>query len=488
MVKLLKLTKKEKLLKMKVSIRLNLTKSTNKLLLRYNTFEKVSYDKYFMASLIQNAQEEDKVLSIINELTGKGSLNSHFKKLYQEMRILSKEEIMEILKNSLYPIQKIEEYTYTYIPILDISIFNQKTIVGNIANDVNFPRMLVDENGTYISHTFTENEPIGKMDTYEVILSDETIMVKIRNEFFEISIHDFQSIIIKDDIDLSSYHGNIYQSIEGDHWIQLGKSTYNNIITCKDYYYDNGDHMAIYNDNVKRSSIAYSWGIFWIREKIHRYQDSSNRQICEDVANTLMNSGKINEFKTSTIIDILKNISRDKQQEIVNYILKRKESKDLAKVGLILISKGYEKGWSEDAFLSFYKFKENTSHLISLYKINPTYDFSINDLIEISKSNKIVLIDDHNKIVKRYYSDCDLIKNRIKTLIGDIVLSGTREKEKSLVIDEASKKFRKSANELIGHYKNDINKMDLNSLKQFEKRVEKFVDEHKVVYDRLQSQ
>ena len=64
---------------MKVKVRLYLPKSNNKLTLRYNTYEKVSYDKYFIASLINNIENRFQVYDLIDQVTGKGSLNTHFK-------------------------------------------------------------------------------------------------------------------------------------------------------------------------------------------------------------------------------------------------------------------------------------------------------------------------------------------------------------------------------------------------------------------------
>lgn len=471
---------------MRVKIHLNLPMAKNKITLRYNTFEKVSYDKFFIASLISNTDTQSKAFEIIDEMTGNGSLNEHFKKVYAEMIMLSSNEIESILRNSLYPIQKIDEFIYIYIPKVNISIFGGQVFTGNIADNDVFIQQLVEEGGTYVSHKTELNEPESKPDYYEAILSDDKIEISFYKKFYRISIDDFLSSIIKDDFDISSYHGHINQSLIGDGWIQLNKSTYNNIVNSRDYYFDNGDHIAILNDNAKKSSLAYSWGLYWVKEKTYLYNDSTNQKMSEKIAEVLLQSGRINEFKTKTILDILKNISRDRQQEIVNYILNRKESKEIAKVGFILINKGYEKGWSVDALKSFYKFKEDTNQLIILYKVNPNTGFNINDLLDIYKSNKTVLIDDHLNQINDYYNDCEAIKTRITEKVGKIALSGSRENEKSLIMDEATKKFRKSANEILGHFKKDINKMNLNELKQFEKQIDNFDDEFKIVYKRLQ--
>jgi len=473
---------------MRVSIRLNLPKAINKLTIIYNTFEKVSYDKFFIASLISNTQSQFKAFEIIDEMTGNGSLNDHFKKVYTEMIELSPNEIETILKDSLYPIQKIEEFTYAYIPMVNISIFGGNVVIGNIAETKFFAQQLVEKGGTYISHNFDIKEPVSKPDYYEVNLSNEIIEIGFNKDFYRISNEDFVSSIIKDDIDFTSFQGNLSQSLQGNGWIQLSRSTFNNIASTKDFYYDNGDHIAIYNDNAKRTSFAYSWGLYWVKEKTYLFQDSANQKMCEKIAEVLLQSGRINEFKTKTILDILKNISRDKQQEIVNYILKRKESKEIAKVGLILISKGYEKGWSEDAMKSFYKFKENINQLMMLYKVHPDMGFALNDILDIYKTDKTILTDEHLNQTKEYFSNCESIKNRIKNLVGGIVLSGSRENEKSMIVDKDTKRFRKSANDIIGHFKRDINKMDLNALKQFEREIERFNDEFKEVYKRLQEE
>jgi len=132
-----------------VSIRLNLPKARNTLTVRYNTFEKVSYDRYVIASLISRTRDEESAMIIINALTGNGSLNNHFKKIYLEMKKLSSKEIASILKDSLYPIQKIEELSYIYIPILNVSIFQNRLYRNNIANIEYFAQQLIDQKSSY---------------------------------------------------------------------------------------------------------------------------------------------------------------------------------------------------------------------------------------------------------------------------------------------------------------------------------------------------
>lgn len=470
-----------------VKVRLFLPKANNRLILKYKTYEKVSYDKYFISSLIKNAKEKDEIYILIDEVTGKGSLNEHFKKTYDEMKNLNQNDIEAILNESLYPVLKIQDYYFQYIPMLNISLFNNKVIQGNIVDDDLFAKTLVDKDGTYVDHEFIQSEPILKGDTYIVSLTDEKIQIEFHKKYYNIDQSDFNNIVERDEIDLKNYKGTISNEMEGSNWLQLTRSNFNNIINSKDFYYENGNHFAIYNEFVKESIIANNWGLLWVRELTYRYNESINKDICEKVAEVLMKSGKVNEFKTKSLIDILKNISRDYQQKIINYVLKRKDSKELALIGLVLIDKGYEKGWNEEAFNSFYKFKENSKHLINLYKINHKYDYSIDDLLEIYKNDKILLKRDHLSLIKNYYSDCDLLKENIQKKVGEISVSGIRQNLGKMPLDDDVKKLRKYLNNIMAHFDRNIEDKNLEQLKQFSNRVNDFYDLYKIVKNKWEN-
>lgn len=456
-----------------VNLRLNLPKASNKLILRYNTFEKVSYDKYFIASLLSETRDKRKADKLIDELTGKGSLNNHFKTLYEEVKELSKGEVDSIIRDSLYPIQKIEEHRYLYIPMLNISIYKGRVSLGDLKDDVNFPKQLVEEGGTYLSHSYETNETKTKEDNYAANLTDERIEIKIENKFYYIQQHHFQEIIVKEDFNLRSYTGQIHEVMNGSNWMQLTKSTLNNILNTNDFYYDKeGNHVGIYNDNAKKTTIAYRWGLYWFKENTYRYQDSSSKDICERAANVLMSSGRINEIKNRTLLDILKNVNRDLEQEIINYVLSKKDVKELALNGLQLIDKGYEKGWNERAIESFYKFHETPKQLILIYKANNELNYTIDDLLTLNKNDMTILSAKHQKQVEEYYQNYDQILTNIKDKIATIIMSGIRENIKRMTLDDNSKKLRKFLN-TIAHYEKDIKDKNLNQLIQYENTIDK---------------
>ncbi len=457
---------------MKVTVSLNLPKAYNKLEVRYNTFEKVAYDQYFIASLVRHSKSEDKAFSLIDELTGKGSLNYHFKKIYEEIIKLSNDEIDSILKDSLFPVQKIDTFRYMYIPLLDISVFDKNIIDGNLKNDELFPKQLVSENGAYVAHAYMENEQITKQDIYEVNLEEHKTEIRIHNQFFSINPTVFQKIVNKEDLDLSQYNGIVHQSIQGNDWFQLNKSSYNNIINSTDFYYENGNHFGIFNNFVRESHIAYIWGIYWVKENSHYYNHPSSKDVCEKAVKKLLESGRINEFKTKSLLLMLNNINRDLQQETINYVLKRKDSKELASIAFILIDKGYEKGWSNEAFQSLYKFYDSNKQLTKLYEINSEFDYSLEDLLTIDRFNKAKLIDKHKNIVNEHYSKCEDIRNEIVRKIGVVMSSGIREQLKDIKSTDDSKKLKKLITNNGAHNKKNIQAMSLNQLIQYSKTID----------------
>jgi len=451
-----------------VNVRLNLPKVYQKLTLWYNTFEKVSYDKYFMASVLSHTKNHDEVIKLIDQISGNGSLNEHFQKLYKEINSLGDQELKNIIKDSLYPIVKYEPHNFLYMPLVNVSLFQKKTYHGDLKNDSLFLYQLMDEGGTYIKHEYEIGETKMNPDNYLVNILDSKIEVKIDKTFHEIDPTEFASHVVKDIINTEEYKGIIHSDMIGEDWIQLTKSSFNNIKDTRDYYYENGDHIGIFAESAKKTIIAHKWGIYWIKEITYKYQDLKNSDLCEKVANHLMESGRINEIKNKTIIDILKNINRDKQQEIINHILSKKDVKELALNGLFLIDKGFEKGWNIRAIEAFYKYHETEKQLLSIYKIDSTLEYTIDDLNKINKVDREILIDPHKQLVIEYKKNVKEIKKSIDLKSGTMLNSGIRENMKQMKSDDDTKKLKKLLNN-IAHNKKDYNDKNLEELIIYEK-------------------
>lgn len=455
-----------------VIVRLNLPKIVNKVILHYNTFEKVSYDRYLMASIISNSKNEDSIYSVIDTITGNGSLNEHFEKLYLEMSLLSKKEIESILSDSLYPIQKIDTITYDYISLLNVSLFNKSIHLGDLKNDSFFPKYLVPETGTYIKHETADGMNISKPNSYKVKIDDNGISILINNEYIKTSESALTSIIEKEDLNITTYKGSVRSNFVGDDWYQLTNLKWNSLKEHKDYFYHGGDYFSIENEYVNKTEIAFVLGIYWYKQTQYRYTKDTNIEILEMVAKTLIETGRINEFKTKSLLEIMKNLKREDQKMMVNYVLTNKDSKELALLGLLLIDKGFEKGWSDSAFTSLYKHRETDKHLISLYRVNSTYNYPIEEMVSIDKLDKNILSEQHKSLVSDYYNDYTKIEKTINQKIGEIVSSGIRERIGKNPLDDDSKQLRKFINDKIAHTDSNIKNKTLNQLKQYETTID----------------
>jgi hypothetical protein len=123
----------------------------------------------------------------------------------------------------------------------------------------------MDEGGTYIKHEYEIGETKMNPDNYLVNILDSKIEVKIDKTFHEIDPTEFASHVVKDIINTEEYKGIIHSDMIGEDWIQLTKSSFNNIKDTRDNYYENGDHIGIFAESAKKTIIAHKWGIYWIK-------------------------------------------------------------------------------------------------------------------------------------------------------------------------------------------------------------------------------
>ena len=145
---------------LQVSLKLKLSKQIKKIKVTYNTFEKATYDEYLICSLALRTlpekdipvkesfgkkivrfftdeptpnQRERTVFEYINDITGEGSLNKHFKNIYNKVKDFSAEQLTKIMENSMIPTLKIDDKNrYEYYPQLDISVFNRRIYKGDL--------------------------------------------------------------------------------------------------------------------------------------------------------------------------------------------------------------------------------------------------------------------------------------------------------------------------------------------------------------------
>lgn len=175
----------------------------------------------------------------------------------------------------------------------------------------------------------------------------------------------------------------------------------------------------------------------------------------------LIKSKNINEFKTRSLINILAAVSDKTAQKVVQYILGRKESKEIAEVGLRLIKEGLEKGWEVDVLKSIKK-NSPKSEIKYLYKINNDLGYELEDILTI---DDIDLAEADLMRKRAYVSQRENLIKEMNLMVGDIMNSGVREKMKSLKTkDNVYKALNEFIKEYSAHNRNDYETMSLEKL------------------------
>ena len=113
---------------LQVSLKLRLSKQIKRIKVKYNTFEKATYDEYLICSLALRTfgefNQDKKVFEYIDDITGEGSLNKHFKNIYARAKTFSAEQLSKIMENSMIPTLKIDDRNrYEYYPQINVSVF-----------------------------------------------------------------------------------------------------------------------------------------------------------------------------------------------------------------------------------------------------------------------------------------------------------------------------------------------------------------------------
>ena len=133
---------------LQVSLKLKLSKQIKKIKVKYNTFEKATYDEYLIASLVLRTtgkiNGEKNAFEYIDDITGEGSLNAHFKNIYNRLKSFSEEKLNKIMESSMIPTLKIDEKNrYGYYPQLNVSIFNGKIYQGDLGEYSNLKEIIM---------------------------------------------------------------------------------------------------------------------------------------------------------------------------------------------------------------------------------------------------------------------------------------------------------------------------------------------------------
>lgn len=451
-------------------VALSLPNKFYRVTLKYDTFEKATYDAYLVASLVANTKKKSDAMKYIDEITGNGSLNQHFKKLYEEISHMSDKQVEGILKDSLYPVTKIDKsHHFKYYKMFDATRMDNKVYPGNLENNSELASMLMpkDVDAKFLSIEFESEDGTVKKDNYNAIFSEKEISVDLdNNQYYPISKDDFLTVF-ENDTELSSeYMPKVGHTITNGNWNVLTKDVVNTWGKDRFFYKDELGNLAVLqSDCIKVTEVINVFDLYFYKETRYNFT-VANKQQCEEAVNYLVLSKFINEYKTKSLIALLSVINEQTAQSVIQFVLGRKDSKEISDFGLKLIKSGLEKGWKKETLQSIKKFTPQNDFQY-LYRLDHSLDFSISDILNIDDADLV----DADRIRKRtYLSERENIIKVIKYMLGDMTASGVRQKLKSLQKDAVVNSVKVFLNEYQGHNDGELETM---SLEQLKKEIEK---------------
>ncbi|MDE6241237.1 MAG: hypothetical protein K2M08_02315 [Anaeroplasmataceae bacterium] len=462
-------------MKLQAKLQLNLQSISNTIVVSYNTYEKASFDQYLAVSVVSNTSITSRAEKYIDDITGKGSLNAHFKKMIQRAQKFDDDTKRKILDSSLYPTVKIDKSNhYTYYPDFNVSIFNKRHFKGDLKKKSQEDMqkiLLMDED--VIDIDYDKKEHFQK-DMYLVEFDDFKIKINLFNEWYELKDSRFQDLISYDIEGIERYEGSVSTDADGEGWVILSNSALNNLINMSHFFYNReGNHIGILTDYLKLTKIIKVYGLYFYKEKICSF-DKKNSELCNETLKYLIKTNSINEIKTKTLLKILEVVENISSQQVINYILDRKESKELALFGLSLLKKGLEIGWTNTTLKQFKAFC-SMNDLNTLYRVAPEIGYSPIELTKIDDN----LLNEQDKIIKEeYLNNRNKMIDEIDRKVGAITNSGIRERAKKVNSSEFTKKFNNKLKTMLAHKKDDIKNYSDDKLKNYYEEVVVFYEDY----------
>lgn len=414
-------------------VSLSLPNKFYRTILKYDTFQKATYDSYIIACLIQNAKTKKEAMEYIDEVTGNGSLNPHFKKLYDEISEFTPEQVDGIIRNSLFPVTMVEKGHFKYYEMFDATRFNDKVYDGNLRYQEEFlkQRLLPKEDGIkFLSLEFEEGDGTVKKDTYDAVFSDTGITVNLdNNQYYPISKEDFYKVYEVENLDLSEYNGVVGSQITSGQWYVLTQNVLDSFKKDQFSYRDkNGNYAVILSEYIKVTEVISVFDLHFYKETKYEFT-KANKEIIEEAVKQLMDNGWANNYKVKSLVRMLYFINDEIAKSVVEYVLKRKDSKEVAEFGMKIIKSGFVKGWPKEVLLSI-KRSVVPSDYKYLYLIDSDLGFVVEDFLDIDDAD---LVEIHRLQKKAYLQERNNLIKDITMWLGEICsVSGIRERSKKL--------------------------------------------------------
>ncbi len=439
----------------KIKLRLNLNKVNTKIEVRYNTFEKATFDQYLMGCLFLNSTP-DSAEQYIDEITGEGSLNEHFKKLYDEISELENDTVKNIVNSSLYPTIKIDESAYyTYYPELNISFYRGKKYDGDFKDKVIENPKLITNAENIIRITPLQGQVKNSQESYDVEFQKDSAILYIDNARVEVSRDFLSSHIVLAHIDYYAIERmiNFYEIDENNKWIILDQSLINSVVR---------NNLGFFNNNKEYCFIKeYFASVIRFGEydqiKLYSniiYRYDSHGDIANDVAKYLVSNKQLRGISDTLAFNLLHTGVEDTlQQNIINerFLLNNNPNYINEAMNLIKYNNVIE-GWGNDILMRIIN-KQNNELLRKIYKYYPDLKYEYEHLIRIPKEE---LRTTDAEILLKIKEDRRAKIDKISKIIGVVSVKALRESAKNLKADNDTREFTKLIKEMMAHRSSNL--------------------------------
>ena len=423
----------------KIQLRLDLSKIKTTIEVRYNTFEKASYDQYLMGCLVKETKKQpEKAEEYIDNITGEGSLNRHFNNLYNEMLEMDDSTINNIVNNSLYPTIKIDKSAfYTYYPDLNVSFYKGKKIDGDFQHDVIENPKLVTDAENIIKISPLMDAPTNSNELYEVELLKDSAIIIINNVKIEVPKVFLSEHIVAAPVNYEEIESKIkFNEIsENEKWVVLEQSLIKSIIDDKLGFFNKDKEYCFIKDNFVR---IVRFGEY---DQIKLYSDkvvyyNNNEELSNEVAKYIIKAKEIRRISDTLAFNLLRaGIDSIMQQAIINVRYGINNNSKYIEEAIKLIE--YDSiiaGWENDIVLRM--INKQDDRLLSIIYNNYLYiKYEYEHLIRIPQ-DELRMADKEE--LERIQKDRQAKIDTINKILGEVAGSSLRTDVKNLTADKDS--------------------------------------------------
>lgn len=438
--------------------------------LTYNSFEKASWDVYFITSIFKSASSEIEAESYLIDLVADGSLKDHFLSIFDEVKKMNQETINRILDSSLFPIVKIsKDYNIKSYSSLNLAILEKQERPLKVLSD-NYDieqemKMLLDENETFVKIITNSEQEKNELDSYEILIEDNQVLIKVLNDWYEIKVENFKLALETKCENINNFFGVIETNPQGNEWKLLDADILDSFLSNIGFY-DKKNWYILDSDYWQELTIAKIFENIYFYQ-LNRIMFSENQELIEKTLEYLVENQKYDEVKTKTLLALFSQTNNhDLVQKIINDLLSKKDSKEISLFALELLMHGLTTSWSKRALEKMKNHSETMEHYQELYKINHNLFSFQDDWKIILNFPEHILNTEHISEVKQYRQDWKSIRQKIDNIIGDMTTSGVRENLKKIPSNETIKRVKKKLNKVIGHNKTRYDSMNLEKLNE----------------------